>query len=58
MYIGIEVALRRIANGIGRPTGPGGGAHQKSGSIVPIPRVPSVPRHPRWLILADIVCFL
>ena len=25
------------AHGIGRPTGPGGGAHQKSGSNVPTP---------------------
>ena len=34
------------AHGIGRPTGP-----VKSGSNVPTPRVPSIPRHARWVIL-------
>ena len=58
MYACIEVALCGIAHGIGRPIGPGGGAHQKSAFNVPTPRVPSVPRHARWLILAHDVCFL
>ena len=40
------------ANGRGHPTGPGGGA-LKSGSNVPTHRVPSVPRHSRWLIPAQ-----
>ena len=31
MYLCTEVALCGIAHGIGRPTGPGGGAHQKVG---------------------------
>ena len=35
MYVCIEVALRGDAHGIGRPSGPGGGTHQKSGSNVP-----------------------
>ena len=58
MYVYIEVALCKSAHGIGRPTGPGGGAYQKNGSNVPTPWVPSVPRHARWLILAHGVCFL
>ena len=58
MYVCIEVTLCGIAHGIGHPTGPGGGAHQKSGSNFPNPRVPSVPRHACWLILAHLVCFL
>ena len=28
MYVCINVALRGIAREVGRPTGPGGGAHQ------------------------------
>ena len=41
-----------IANGKEHPTGPGGGAHQLSGSNVPTRRIPSVPCHARWLIHA------
>ena len=58
MYAGIEVALHGIANEIGRSTGPGEGAHQKSGSNVPTPHVPSVRRHSPWHIFAHLVCFL
>ena len=43
MYVGIEVALCGLPME-GRPTGPGEGPI-KSGSNVPTPRVPSVPRH-------------
>ena len=38
MYVCIEVALRGSAHEIGRPTGPGGGAHHRSGSNAPTPR--------------------
>ena len=39
------------SHGIERPTGPGGGAPSKSGSNVPTPWVPSVPRHARLIVL-------
>ena len=57
MYVCIEVALRGVPMGSRVQLGLGEGPI-KSGSNVPTPRVPSVPRHARWLILAHCVCFL
>ena len=57
MYVCIEVALCGVHMGSGvqlgleeRPI--------ESGSNVPAPQVPLVPRHGRWFILAHCVCFL
>ena len=53
MYVCIEVALLGSAHGIKRPTGPGGGAHQKWVQC-PNPAVPSVQCHARWFVLTGL----
>ena len=40
--------------GSGVPTGPRGETHRDHGSSVLTPRVPSVPRHACWIILAHL----
>ena len=57
MCVCIEVALCGKAHGIGRPAGPGGGAHLKWVQC-PDPAEPAIPHHARWLILAHCVCIL
>ena len=57
MYVCIELALREMHIGSAVQLGLGE-RPIKSGSNVPTPLVPSIPRHTRWLILAHSVCVL
>ena len=54
MYICIEVALRGIAHGIERSNLAKERDPSKVGPMSQPPRIPSVPRHARWLILMHV----